>query len=305
MTSSLFPDFACRFVETGDFRLFVRVGGEGPPLLLLHGFPQTHACWHKIAADLAKAHTVVCMDLPGYGQSSAPTGDKAHYCYSKRNMSAHIAHAMEMLGHDRFAVAGHDRGGRVGYRMALDARERVTRLAVLDILPTFYVWRKVDEGVFPAAHWEDLARDYPGPEEEIAKGPQTYFDTLLRRWTGDGTLDCFDPSAMKEYRAMRGVAARVHAMCEDYRAGATIDRELDEADFADESKIECPVIAISSKRFYLTSGSSRSAPTTLDVWHETFAPHAVGAEVDAGHFIMEENPIDTLAALAPFLQERP
>jgi len=300
MTDDLFPGFAAHWIDTEAGRIFARSGGNGPPVVLLHGFPQTHACWHRIAPALAETHGVVCMDLRGYGWSSTPRSDAHHDPYSKRAMGRDVVAVMEQLGHVRFAVVGHDRGARVGYRLALDEPGRVERLALLDILPTFYVWRQINAGVIPAAHWGFLAQPYSRPEQEIGKDPLPYFDGLLAGWSGDGTLKAFDPRALASYRASCNEPNRIHAFCEDYRAGATVDVAADEADLQAGRTIACPVLALWGA-FYLTRGSGAQTETTLDVWRRTFAPHATGAQVSGGHFLAEEDPAGTLAALRLFL----
>jgi haloacetate dehalogenase len=300
MTDDLFPGFAAHWIDTEAGRIFARAGGGGPPVVMLHGFPQTHACWHRIAPALAETHTIVCMDLRGYGWSSTPRSDASHETYSKRAMGRDVIAVMEQLGHVRFAVIGHDRGARVGYRLALDQPGRVERLALLDILPTCYVWQQIKAGVFPAAHWGFLAQPFPQPEQEIGKDPLPYFDGLLAQWSGDGTLNSFDPRALAAYHASCNEPNRIHAFCEDYRAGATVDVATDEADLQAGRTIACPVLAVWGE-FYLTRGSAAEADTTLDVWRRMFAPRAMGAQVNSGHFVAEEDPAGTLAALRPFL----
>lgn len=300
LSDDLFPGFDEHWAETPGGRMYARVGGSGPPVVMLHGFPQTHACWHKIAPALAQTHRVVCLDLRGYGRSSSPPPSPDHQTYSKRALGQDVIAVMATLGYDSFAVVGHDRGARVGYRLALDHPHRVERLALLDILPTFHVWREIEAGVFPAAHWDFLARPYPLPENEIAAGPLPFFDGLFEKWTGDGTLDAFDARALADYRRMYPDPARVRAFCEDYRAGATVDRQADEEDVAAGKSISCPVIIVSGE-FYLTRPRP-GAQTTLDVWRSTFAPQASGATVEAGHFLAEENAAGTLAVLSPFLE---
>lgn len=300
ITDGLFPGFASRWIDTGAGRIFARIGGSGPPLALLHGFPQTHACWHKIAPELARMHTVVCMDLRGYGWSSAPKGDSGHETYSKRAMGRDVVAVMEALGHVRFALAGHDRGARVGYRLALDEPGRVERLALLDILPTFHVWWQIEAGAIPGAHWEFLSRPAPQPETKIGKAPLPYFDGLLAKWSRSGDLSAFDPRALAAYRQSCNEPNRIHAFCEDYRAGATVDRAQDEADLEARRRIACPTLVLWAE-FYLTRTASATGDTPLDVWRTSFAPQASGAQVEAGHFVAEEDPAATLAALQPFL----
>lgn len=301
MSDDLFPGFEAHWIDTEAGRIFARAGGSGPPLVLLHGFPQTHAMWHRIAPALARSHRVVAMDLRGYGWSSAPRGDAGHETYSKRAMGRDVVAVMEALGHVRFALAGHDRGARVAYRLALDQPGRVERLALLDILPTFHVWRLIEAAAMPGAHWEFLARPAPGPETEIGRDPLPYFEGLLARWSGSGDLTPFDPRALASYRASCNEPSRIHAFCEDYRAGASLDRAADEADLAAGKTIGCPVFVLASA-FYLTRRQEPGAETALDVWRRTFAPGATGAEVACGHFVAEEAPGATLEALSGFLR---
>jgi haloacetate dehalogenase len=300
MTDDLFPGFASHWIDGEAGRVFARSGGSGPPLVLLHGFPQTHACFHRIAPALARTHTVVCPDLRGYGWSSAPKGDPVHETYSKRAMGRDVIRVMEKLGHVRFALAGHDRGARVAYRLALDEPGRVERLALLDIVPTFANWQRIREGQADAPHWDYLARPFPQPETEIGRDPLAYFDGLLAKWSKDGTLEAFDPRALAAYRQSCNEPSRIHAFCEDYRAGATVDLRQDEADLAAGRTITCPVLVVVAQ-FYLTRGARGDAEAPLAVWRRSFAPQAVGAEVDSGHFVAEEAPEATLAALQAFL----
>jgi len=297
----MFEGFELHRVETPEATIRARLGGNGPGLLLLHGNPQTHVMWHRIAPALAETHRVVAMDLRGYGWSSAPRGDAAHETYSKRAMGRDVVRVMEELGHVRFAVVGHDRGARVGYRLALDHPGRVEWLALLDIVPTFHVWERMRAGAIPAAHWGYLAEPYPKPEEEIARDPLPYFDGLMAKWSGSGTLKAFDPRALEAYRASCNEPTRIHAFCEDYRAGATVDIAADEADLAAGRTIACPVLVVASE-FYIASGTGESA---LDVWRRTFAPQATGVSVASGHFVAEEEATSTLAALEPFLRSAP
>jgi haloacetate dehalogenase len=296
-TGDLFPGFEPHWIDTEIGRIFARSRGEGPPLVLLHGFPQTHAAWHRLAPALAETRAVVCMDLRGYGWSSAPPGDAAHATYSKREMACDVIAVMEALGHVRFAVVGHDRGARVGYRLALDEPGRVERLALLDILPTATRWEKIrtDEAVAP--HWRFLARPAPEPEREIGRDPLAYFDGLLAKWSKDGRLDAFDARALDAYRQSCNEPSRIHAFCEDYRAGAGVDADQDEADLALHRTLTCPALIVWSD--YLTRGGAGETPPS--VWRRTFAPDIREARVNAGHFVAEEDPAGTLAALQAFL----
>lgn len=295
--ADLFPGFAARRLQTSGAEIFARVGGAGPPLLCLHGYPQTHVCWHRVAPALAKEFTVVAMDLRGYGWSAAPSGDAEHKVYSKRAMAADAREVMAALGHQTFMVIGHDRGARVAYRLALDHPACVTGLVPLDILPTGEVWaRTTAESVLKAYHWPFLAQPTPMPETLINGAPEFYLDHTLASWTREKTLACFDRRALAHYRALMKSPERVHAVCEDYRAGASYDRAADDADRKDGRKITCPTLVLWGSD-YIGKGSSK----VLDVWRD-WCPQVVGSEIVSGHFLVEENPTATLAALLPFLR---
>jgi haloacetate dehalogenase len=291
----LFPGFAERRIRTAaDVEIHARVGGSGPPLLLLHGYPQTHVAWHKVAPELARHATLVIADLRGYGASSAPPGDPEHRTYAKRAMAEDCLALMRALGHQRFMVAGHDRGGRVAYRLALDHPDAVSALIPVDILPTAEMWRRTTaERMLKSYHWAFLAQPAPMPETLIGKDPIYYVEHTLRSWAKPRDLSPFSPEALSHYRFLLQDPARVHAVCEDYRAGATIDRALDEADVAAGRRISCPTFVLWA-RSYL-------AGDPLEVW-QSWCTNLSGASIDSGHFLAEENPHDTIAALVPFLE---
>jgi haloacetate dehalogenase len=293
----LFPGFAERRIETtGGIEIYLRIGGSGPPLLLLHGYPQTHVIWHKVAPELARHCTLIIPDLRGYGASSAPLGDEEHLTYSKRAMAEDCLTVMRELGHPLFMVAGHDRGGRVAYRLALDHPEAVSALVPVDIIPTAEVWRRTSaESAIRGYHWQFLAQPFPLPETLIGKDPIYYLEHTLKSWAGTRDLTPFAAGALAHYAALMQDPARVHAFCEDYRAGAGIDRALDEADLAAGRRIACPTLVLHSE--YL-----KGHP--LGVWCG-WCTDVSAAAVASGHFLVEENPNDTLAALVPFLVANP
>jgi haloacetate dehalogenase len=292
----LFAGFAVRRIAVPGVEIFARIGGAGPPLLLLHGYPQTHHCWHAVAGRLAEHRTVVAADLRGYGASSVPEVDPAHHAYSKRQMAADMVALMRALGHDRFAVAGHDRGGRVAYRMALDHPGAVTRLLALDIVMTAQVWRGMDQAVaIKSYHWPFLAQPHPLPETLINANPAFYADWTLASWTRPRNLSCFAPAALERYRALLADPARVRAVCEDYRAGATVDRELDEGDLAAGRRIACPMLALWGSDYV-----GRGAASPLALWRE-IADDVSGEAIEAGHFLAEEAPEATVSAMLAFL----
>jgi haloacetate dehalogenase len=292
----LFPGFEGRYFPTDAGRIFARIGGSGPPLVLLHGFPQTLAMWHRIAPALSDRFTILAFDLRGYGWSSAPASHGGQ-AYSKSAMGRDVVAAMEKFGATTFALAGHDRGARVGYRLALDQPGRITKLALLDIYPTMEVWRAIEAGTEAVPHWPYLARPEPQPETEIGKDPDAYFAGLMRKWSKDKSLDRFDPRAMAHYRAGWNEPSRIHAFCEDYRAGATLDRQADERDAAAGKTIACPVLILAGTDYL----GAQSSEAPAEIWRRTFAPEAEGAMIDSGHFLAEENPDATLAALQAFL----
>jgi haloacetate dehalogenase len=296
----LYPGFAKRRIETGGVEVYARVGGSGLPLLLLHGYPQTHLCWHRIAPELARRFTLVIPDLRGYGASSAPAGDALHNVYSKRAMAEDCIGLMRALGHLQFTAIGHDRGARVAYRLALDRPDVVERLVILDILPTAEVWaRMTSQGALRSYHWSFLAQPAPLPETLISAAPSAYVEHTLKSWTRAKSLDCFAPRALANYCAMLDRPERIHAVCEDYRAGASVDREADEADREAGRRIGCPTLVLWSSDYL---AASKGAVDPLAVWRQ-WATDVEGQEIVSGHFLAEENPQATLAALLPFLAE--
>ena len=285
----MFEGFELDLLETAEATIRVRHGGSGPPVLLLHGHPETHAMWNAVAPRLARDFTVVACDLRGYGESSKPATTPDHEPYSKRAMARDQVEVMRQLGFDRFSVAGHDRGGRCAYRLALDHPDRVEKLAVLDIVPTAEAWRRADmEFGLVNWHWFFLAQPFDLPERLITADPDAYY------FRGDRGR--FHPEALDDYlRAVRNPET-VHAMCEDYRAGATIDRELDEADRG-RRRIAAPVLALWAGR-----GELGRWYDVLEIWRD-WADDVCGRAVDCGHFLAEEAPDETYAELSAFFAD--
>ncbi len=284
--------FSSRKIETTGGALHAMIGGQGAPLVLLHGFPQNWRMWASVAPALAASRQVICFDLPGYGDSFCPaTVDAA----SKRSMAAGIVEAMAALGHDRFDVAGHDRGGRVAYRMALDHPATVARLAVLDILPTCEYWERMNHAfAMKIYHWPFLAQPAPLPEKLIGGAPDYFIRHTLASWTAKGDLSAFDAEALESYCAQARDPAQLTAMCDDYRAGEGVDNDHDRADRDAGRRIDCPTLAL-----WGGAGIAAGASTPLDTWR-AWCRDVRGEAIDAGHFIPEENPDATIAALDAF-----
>jgi haloacetate dehalogenase len=293
----VFDGFTTRDLETARGTIRARVGGSGPPLLLLHGYPQTHLMWHAAAPILAERFTVVAADLSGYGESLRPPVAGDHAPHSKRALALDQVQAMSSLGYDRFAIAGHDRGGRVAYRMALDHPDRVSALAVLDIVPTADVWARADDRlVIGYWHWGFLAQPAPLPERLIAGDPDAYFDHHLLTIGLGAAPGRYPEAVMDAYRSQLRDPSAVTAICEDYRAGATIDRELDEADHG--RRITCPVLCLWGRRGALELFYG----DVLEVWRP-WAPHVTGRGVEASHFLAEDEPEQVAQELTEFLNQ--
>lgn len=284
-------EFTSLNVETSRGTLFARVGGQGDPLVLLHGFPQTHLMWERVASELCATHRVVCFDLPGYGASDPPENIEAA---SKRTMAQQVVEAMESLGYSQFAVAGHDRGGRVAYRMAFDHPNVVVKLAVLDILPTLEYWQKMNHAfAMKIYHWAFLAQPEPLPEKLIGAAPEYYIDHTLQSWTAKKDLSCFDDHALNVYRQQAGKPRNLKAMCDDYRAGESLDVDHDKADYGNR-KIACRTLVL-----WGSAGIASNAATPLDTWRQ-WCIDVEGEAIESGHFIPEENPDATAFALERF-----
>jgi haloacetate dehalogenase len=292
---TLFEGFETRDVDTPRGTVHVRVGGEGPPLLLLHGFPETHLMWHPVAERLAEGHTVVAADLPGYGASFRPEPAPSHASHAKRALAKDLVVAMAELGHETFAVAGHDRGGRVAYRMALDSPGADTRLAVLDIVPTGEIWRRADDRfAIGYWHWPFLAQPAPLPERMILGDPEGFWVAIERMGIKPGD-ERYPGDVVAAYRAQVSDPATVEAMCEDYRAGATIDRALDDADRGTRT-IACRTRAL--------WGGAGGLPIfyedPLELWRP-YAPEIEGRAIEgASHFLVEDAPGEVADDLAGF-----
>ena len=289
---TLFPGFTGRRIRTAGATINLVQAGKGPAVLLLHGYPQTHAMWHKVAPQLARDYSVVCADLRGYGDSSKPKGLPGHANYSKRAMANDMVEVMRALGHERFHVVGHDRGGRVAHRMARDHGARVRSLTVLDISPTLKMYRGTNMQFARAYyHWFFLIQEAPIPERMLQG--QAPFYLLKRLGRGKSGLKHFSKEAMAEYvRAFRDPRT-IHATCEDYRAAATIDLVHDQKDL--RKKIRMPVLALWGRQ-----GVIEALFDCLADWREV-AADVRGRALACGHFIPEEKPQELLGELRRFL----
>jgi len=288
--SALFPGFVTQKVQTSGAIINTVRGGSGPPLLLVHGYPQTHVEWHKIAPRLAQRFTVVMTDLRGYGDSSKPQDGDNHVNYSKRAMALDQVEVMRSLGFDRFAVVGHDRGARVTWRLAVEHPEAVTKAAILDIVPLPYS-RVTRDFATQYFHWFFLIQPAPFPETLIGNSAEYYLLSRFLRQEAGSTV--FTPEALGEYLRCFKDPACIHATCEDYRAGATID--LDHAAEDGARKVMCPLLVLWGER-----GTVGRLEPVMDIWREK-AVNVTGRSLPAGHFLPEEAPEETLSALLGFL----
>jgi len=290
--ADIMPGFRWYDVEVGNCTIRAAIGGSGRPLLLLHGHPQTHLTWHKIAPSLAREYTVIATDLRGYGDSSKLDGGPGHVNYSKRAMAVDQVEVMAQFGFDRFSVIGHDRGGRVAHRMALDHAGAMEKLVLIDIAPTATMYARTDmEFARRYFWWFFLIQPYPLPERLIAADPDFFLDThIAGQIKIPGSVD---PRVLAEYRRCYADPATRHAICEDYRAAATIDLQHDEAD--GHKRVEAPLMALWGGRG--TVGTLYDVPAT---WREK-ANDVQGHAIDCGHSPQEEAPAALLEALNRFL----
>jgi haloacetate dehalogenase len=289
----MFEGFTRERIKTSDAEIALVRGGSGAPLLLVHGYPQTHVMWHKVAPRLAERFTVVAPDLRGYGASSKPTTDGEHLTYSKRAMARDLVEVMAAMGFAQFNLAGHDRGARVTYRLVLDHPERVRRAAVLDIIPTLEQFERMNRMSARAAyHWYVLAQPAPFPETLIGKDPDYFLDHSLGTWRG--IASAFTQEALAAYHEAFRNPEMIHATCEDYRAGISCDCAFDEADRSAGRKLQPPLLVLWGGR-----GRGRQTPGLDEIW-KGWAENVRGQALDCGHFIPEEAPEPLLEQFLAF-----
>ena len=301
-----FEGFEARHFSVNGVQIFARTGGlaGAPPLLLLHGFPQTHVLWQRVAQQLRNQFQLVIPDLRGYGDSSQPPGEPDHANYSKRTTANDMAALMAQLGHERYAVAGHDRGGRVAHRLALDHAPHVAKLCVIDIAPTLDMYQATDMAFASAYyHWFHLIQPSPLPERMIGGDARFYLHWALGGWGGAGGTAYIEPEALAEYERCfcrppaqaGGLHPTLHAMCEDYRAAAGIDLEHDRASRAAGQKVAADILVLWGER-----GVVQRLFKPLELWQAQCTGHVSGQAVPAGHFIPEELPQQTADQLRKF-----
>jgi haloacetate dehalogenase len=291
----MFDGFSRFDVHCGGVTIHGVRAGSGPPLLLLHGYPQTHVMWHKVAPGLAQHFTVVAPDLRGYGRSGKPATTPDHAPYSKRAMAADMVALMQYFGFDRFRICAHDRGARVAHRLALDSPRRIERMVLLDIAPTREMYRDT-EAVFARAYWWwfYLVQPAPLPEEMIGADPRNYW--LRKCGGGSAGLSPFSEEALQDYITCFSDPATIHATCEDYRAAASIDIVHDDAD--GDRRVECPLLVIWGR-----DGVIEQCFDALSLWRER-AENVSGFAMPGGHYLAEERPAELLQHILPFLQNQ-
>lgn len=283
-----FPGFTLEHIQAKDGPVRLRCAGSGPPLLLLHGNPQTHAMWHAVAPELAKRFTVICPDLRGYGGSLKPPATPDHAPYAKKAMARDLVQVMEHFGHTRFLVGSHDRGARVAHRLALDFPERVEKLAVLDIIPTAEHFERADMAfALGYYHWFWFAQPHPFPEVIINAAPEAWFAAHTSREPKPPGF--FNADALADYLACARNPEMIRGMCEDYRAAVTIDLEHDRASRAEGLKIQCPLLAL-----WGSKGKIGQWYDALAVWRQYCAAEVSGGPVNSGHYLAEEAPGEVL-----------
>ena len=286
----MFKGFKKKFIKVKKGKIFCRVGGKGPALLLLHGYPQTHIMWHKIANNLAQHFTIVAADLRGYGSSFILKSDNKHINYSKREMGKDMVQLMNKLGFKKFFIAGHDRGGRVAHRLARDFRKKIIAMSVLDICPTLDMYELTEKNFAKAYfHWFFLIQPKWLPEKMIKSDPKKWMKNCLDKWSGKHKFGKVEKEYLKSFKKMKNI----HASCEDYRASATIDLEHDKKD--QKKKLNIPLQVLWGKK-----GIIGKQFKPIKIWQKYSNKKVLGFEINSGHFIPEQNPKETIKQLKNF-----
>tara|TARA_B100000700_G_C14993521_1_gene832538 strand:- start:669 stop:1544 length:876 start_codon:yes stop_codon:yes gene_type:complete len=289
----MFKGFKKKFIKVNKGKIFCRIGGKGPPLLLLHGYPQTHVMWHKTANELSKSFTIIVADLRGYGSSFILKSDKKHIHYSKREMAKDMVQLMNKLGFKKFCIAGHDRGGRVAHRMARDYRKKIIALSVLDICPTLDMYEQTEMNFAKAYfHWYFLIQPKWLPERMIESDPKKWMKNCLDKWSGNNKFGKTEDIYLKAFKQKK----RIHATCEDYRASATIDLKHDKKDRKKLLNIPIQVL-------WGTKGVVGKQFNSLKIWRKYTKNKVYGSGINSGHFIPEQNPKETIRHLKNFFSK--
>jgi len=289
----MFENFDLKSIEVNGVNINYRIGGKGYPLLLLHGYPQSHILWREMAPLFAKNYTVICSDLRGYGDSDKPKSDKKHLAYSKKTMGLDQNELMKKLGFNEYFLVGHDRGGRVAHRMAIDFKKNIKKVSVLDIVPTSHVFKNTNAILAKRYyHWFFLIQSYPHPETMIGNDPEYYIRSKLQMWGANNKY--LTEEIIKEYIRCFSPEA-IHASCEDYRAGASIDLVDHEEDF--DKKISCPLQVLWGSKAFV-----EELYDPIKVWKE-WANNVEGHSINCGHFLPEEKPLETYEAIINFLNK--
>jgi haloacetate dehalogenase len=289
----MFKNFKQDVIEVNGVNINYKIGGKGEPLLLLHGYPQSHVLWRKIAPLFAENYTVICSDLRGYGDSDKPQSDKKHLTYSKKTMGLDQNELMKKLGFNEYFLVGHDRGGRVAHRMAIDFKENIKKISVLDIVPTSHVFKNTNAILAKRYyHWFFLIQSYPLPETMIGNDPEYYIRSKLQMWGANN--EYLTEEIIQEYLRCF-TTETIQASCEDYRAGASIDLVHHEEDF--DKKISCPLQVL-----WGSKATIEELYDPIKVWKE-WALNVEGQSIDCGHFLPEESPVETYNAIINFFKK--
>ena len=287
--------FTTKQIKTSGAKINVKIAGNGPPVLFLHGYPQTHMIWHKVAPELSSHYTVILTDLRGYGDSSKPKSDVEHVVYSKREMALDQVEVMQNLGFKKFSVVGHDRGARVAHRMLIDHKHLIKKAVVMDIVPTLTMYEETDRDfAYNYYHWFFLTQPFDLPEKMIGSDPKYYLQKKIKSW--GRKKDFITQEAFKEYLRCFSNPETIHASCEDYRASNTIDLQHDKHDYGTKTNI--PLLVLWGNDAFVGSHYN-----VMDVWKK-YANNVKGESLPGGHYIPEEAPEETIKIIMNFLNEK-